>query len=182
MNLTVQSDDCTVQRNLHKRRWVFGGIDENKVVVLSTCVIGWCKNLISIVDLEFQMSQFEQIDDVLDLVVARKNFTIQVQEVELVQTLAVECHSEGEVSSCDSDSKTSSVYRDRGNDLKEDQKCQNEFVAFLVSKEFTIVSELQGGHLIGMELTLCANKVTQCEGMTRETMNVGLVTEVGWRL
>ncbi|KAK9030299.1 hypothetical protein V6N11_031727 [Hibiscus sabdariffa] len=162
MNLTVQSDDCTVQRNLHKRRWVFGGIDENKVVVLSTCVIGWCKNLISIVDLEFQMSQ--------------------VQEVELVQTLAVECHSEGEVSSCDSDSKTSSVYRDRGNDLKEDQKCQNEFVAFLVSKEFTIVSELQGGHLIGMELTLCANKVTQCEGMTRETMNVGLVTEVGWRL
>ncbi|KAK9000961.1 hypothetical protein V6N11_082757 [Hibiscus sabdariffa] len=39
-NLIVHSDDCMVQSNLHKQRQVFGGVDESKVDVLSTCAIG----------------------------------------------------------------------------------------------------------------------------------------------
>ncbi|KAK8617229.1 hypothetical protein V6N13_080147 [Hibiscus sabdariffa] len=60
---------------------------------------------------------FEQIDKVLDLEVVGKNFTIRVQEAKLVLTMAVEGRSEGEVSSCDSDSMTSSVYRNQGMEL-----------------------------------------------------------------
>ncbi|KAK8663943.1 hypothetical protein V6N13_083748 [Hibiscus sabdariffa] len=59
-----------------------------------------------------ETKKFERINEVLDFVVVGKNFMIQVQEVELVRTQIVKGRSEGEVSSFDSDSKTSSVYRD----------------------------------------------------------------------
>ncbi|KAK8613163.1 hypothetical protein V6N13_100936 [Hibiscus sabdariffa] len=55
-NLIVHSDDCMVQSNLHKQRQVFGGVDESKVDVLSTCAIGRCKNPISIANLASKIS------------------------------------------------------------------------------------------------------------------------------
>ncbi|KAK9018487.1 hypothetical protein V6N11_001461 [Hibiscus sabdariffa] len=69
------------------------------------------------------MHAFVNVTMIWDLVVTWKNLTIRVQEDELVQTPIVEDRSEGEVSSCDSDSNMSNVCRDQGSDLEEDQQC-----------------------------------------------------------
>ncbi|KAL4386969.1 hypothetical protein GQ457_09G010040 [Hibiscus cannabinus] len=84
-------------------------------------VVSWGKfvriDLVTEEPMSFEMcrvlietKQFERICEVLDFVVVGKNFIIRAQEAELARTLVVKGHSEGEVSSFDSDSKTSSVY------------------------------------------------------------------------
>ncbi|KAK8993130.1 hypothetical protein V6N11_033234 [Hibiscus sabdariffa] len=81
--------------------------------------------------------------------------------------MAVEGRSEGEVSSCDSDSMTSSVYRNQ-------VEVSNEMVG--------VVDHVVDERRVGMELTLCTIKVIEGEDVVYEAVNEELVIEAGWRL